>query len=54
MATDADIDPKTFRQALRDANLSWPEPDTGWRVTHDSPQYNDMKQVLLKLLAKQK
>lgn len=54
MATKVDIDPKVFRQALRDANLSWHEPDTEWTVPRDSPEYKDMEKVLHQLLDKRK
>lgn len=54
MATSADIDPKAFRNALRDAKLPWHKPNEDWTITRDSPQYKDMERVLYELLDKRK
>jgi hypothetical protein len=51
MASTVDIDPKVFRQALRDAKLPWHEPDTEWKVLRDSQEYKDMEGVLHQLLS---
>jgi hypothetical protein len=54
MATNAGIDPKTFREALRNAAFSWHELNEEWTVQRDSPQHKDMQQVLFQLLDKRK
>ena len=43
------IDPKRFRQALRDANLQWYRWGAPWTVVEGSDQHNDMLRVLVGL-----
>ena len=46
MARHAGIDPKKFRQALRDAELAWHKHGGRWKVFRDSPEHKDMLSVL--------
>ena len=48
MATDADIDPKAFRTALRAAKLPWHLHGARWIVTIGSAEHRDMQAVLAK------
>ncbi len=49
MARNAGIDPKKFRQALRDAELAWHKHGGRWKVFCDSPEHKDMLRVLNRL-----
>lgn len=46
LARSADVDPKRFRAALRQANLDWHSHNGKWEVLHDSAEYRDMIEVL--------
>lgn len=46
MAKKCGVDPKTFRAALRRANLSWHIPGHRWIVNVGSGEYWDMETVL--------
>ena len=46
MARDVGVDPKRFRRALRSAHLPWHEPDASWSVERESPEHEQMMQVL--------
>ncbi|HTX75750.1 MAG TPA: isoleucine--tRNA ligase [Terracidiphilus sp.] len=46
MAREANIDPKRFREALRDENLGWHDPFERWTVETTSQEYEDMRRVL--------
>jgi len=50
MAVAVGIDPKAFRQALRDANLTWHQEHDFWIVERGSPQHADMQKVLEAML----
>ena len=49
MARAYGVDLKQFRAALRRANLEWQSPNDRWEVLIDSPQHEDMRQVLVDL-----
>jgi hypothetical protein len=49
MADAAGVNPKTFRQALRAANLSWHSHFSRWEAEVDSPEHEDMRRVLATL-----
>lgn len=49
MARAAKIDPKTFRAALRRANLRWHRHDDPWEVVKGGPKHADMQAVLATL-----
>jgi hypothetical protein len=50
MAMEAKIDPKRFRQALRDERFRWHEHNDRWTVERESDKHKVMQQVLRKLL----
>jgi hypothetical protein len=52
MARAAGIDPKTFRQALRDENLPWHGHNDPWDVFVGSPKHKDMQRVLARLMGR--
>lgn len=49
MALSVDVDPKTFRRALRRAKLQWHVPNARWIVAVGSPEHGDMDRVLTDL-----
>lgn len=49
MAKKAEIDPKRFRQALRDQNFPWHQHNERWTVELGSNEHKAMQQVLNKL-----
>lgn len=49
MARAAGIDPKAFRQALRDEDLPWHDYRDPWIVFVGSPEHKDMQRVLARL-----
>jgi hypothetical protein len=49
MAKEADIDPKGFRQALRDERFHWHEHNDRWTVERGSEEHRAMQLVLRKL-----
>jgi hypothetical protein len=49
MARRAGVDPKAFRQALRDENLPWHRHNDSWTVFVGSPKHRDMQRVLARL-----
>ena len=50
MARSEGVDPKRFRQALRDENLPWHRRNQRWTVSRNSPEHHDMLRVLDRLL----
>lgn len=46
MATQAGINPKAFRQALRKADLSWYVRYGRWKAPRDSPKHAEMQRIL--------
>jgi len=46
MAKAKHVDPKTFRQALRDQNFPWHSHNEPWVVEKGSPEHKDMLRVL--------
>lgn len=46
MAKAAGVDAKTFRQALRDAKLSWHNHYDRWTVEVGSDKHADMERIL--------
>jgi hypothetical protein len=53
MAVAVGIDPKAFRQALREANFPWHREHDFWIVPLNSPQHEDMQAVLAMMLPAQ-
>jgi hypothetical protein len=49
MAKKAGVDPKTFRQALRDAKFPWHHHNDRWTVELGRERHAAMKKVLEKL-----
>jgi len=49
MAKEAGIDPKRFRQALRDEHFRWHQRNDRWTVELRSNEHKAMQQVLDKL-----
>jgi hypothetical protein len=49
IARRAGVDPKAFRQALRDENLPWHRHNDSWTVFVGSPKHRDMQRVLARL-----
>jgi len=49
MAKQAGIDPKKFRQALRDENFAWHEHNDRWTVGVGTAEHSAMERVLRKL-----
>ena len=49
MARGAGIDPKRFRQALRDEGLDWHAWNERWTVEEGSQEHRDMLRVLKRL-----
>ena len=50
MARAAGLDPKAFRQTLRDENLPWHTHNDPWIVSVGSPEHEDMQRVLARLV----
>ena len=50
MAHARNINPKTFRCALRAADFKWHSHNDRWEVSIGSPEYHDMQRVLLELV----
>jgi len=50
MARHAGIDPKAYRRALRSEGLRWHGHNDRWTVPQDSPEHDDMRRVLTKML----
>ena len=50
MAKQHGLDPKRFREALRDEGLSWHRPNEKWTVVYGSQEHEDMCRVLSRLL----
>ena len=46
MAKAIRVDPKTFRQALRDQHFPWHSDNEPWVVRNCSPEHEDMLRVL--------
>lgn len=46
MARDAGLNPKRFRQALRDAGLTWHVHNQYWTVRENTREHRDMLAVL--------
>tara|TARA_R110002110_G_scaffold285066_1_gene499391 strand:+ start:222 stop:413 length:192 start_codon:yes stop_codon:yes gene_type:complete len=51
MANATGIDPKKFRQALRQEQLPWHGHNDPWVVPIDSPKHRDMQRVMRKVIA---
>jgi hypothetical protein len=49
MADAVGVDPKTFRQALRDQHFSWHRHNERWEVEEGSAEHQDMRHVLATL-----
>jgi len=49
MAKEAGIDPKRFRQALRDERFSWHAHNERWIVKAGSDEHKAMQSVLHKI-----
>jgi hypothetical protein len=55
MARSVGVDPKAFRQALRDAQFPWQHQlNDDWNVELDSAEHSSMRTVLVTLLKKRK
>jgi hypothetical protein len=52
MAKAESVDPKAFRQALRDEGLPWHAWNERWEVVEGSKEHADMQRVMAKLTAK--
>ena len=50
MAKAAGIDPKRFRQALRDEEFDWHVHGASWTVNRHGPEHLDMERVLRRLV----
>lgn len=50
MARAVGVDPKAFRQALRNANFPWHKHNDDWIVELDSAEHSSMRTVLVTLL----
>ena len=50
MAKAAGIDPKRFRQALRDEEFDWHIHGASWTVNRSGPEHLDMERVLRRLV----
>lgn len=51
MAKEARIDPKKFRQALRDEGFRWHGHNDRWTVEQGSDEHKAMQKVLHRLLS---
>jgi hypothetical protein len=54
MARTVGIDPKAFRQALRDAKLPWHQHDEDWTAEPKSAEHLAMRTVLVSLLKRKR
>ncbi|MER9507873.1 hypothetical protein [Mesorhizobium sp. M0579] len=54
MARAVGVDPKAFRQALRNANFPWHKRNDDWVVDLDSAEHSAMRTVLVTLLRRKK
>lgn len=54
MARSVGVDPKAFRQALRDAKFPWHKHNDDWVVELDSSEHSSMRTVLVTLLKRKK
>jgi hypothetical protein len=54
MARAVGVDPKAFRQALRDAELPSHDRNDDWEVELDSAEHSAMRTVLVTLLKRKK
>ena len=52
MAKAAGIDPKRFRQALRDEEFDWHIHGANWTVNRGGPDHLDMERVLRRLVSR--
>jgi hypothetical protein len=50
MAKASGVDPKAFRAALRACGFRWHIRNAPWTVHKDSPEYDDMRQVLVTII----
>ncbi|KSB88421.1 hypothetical protein AS593_05155 [Caulobacter vibrioides] len=50
MARAAGVDPKRFRQKLREARLAWHAHNAPWRVVEHGPRHEQMVAVLTRML----
>ena len=50
MAMAASIDPKRFRQALRDEEFDWHVHEASWTVNRHGPEHLGMERVLRRLV----
>jgi hypothetical protein len=50
MAKEAGMDPKKFRQALRNESFPWHQHNDRWTVEQASDEHKAMQKVLRKLL----
>jgi hypothetical protein len=50
IAKEVEIDPKRFRQALRDERFHWHMHNDRWTAERGSDEHKAMQQVLRKLL----
>ncbi|RWD33481.1 hypothetical protein [Mesorhizobium sp.] len=46
MARSVGVDPKAYRQALREADFPWHHQNERWTVEIDSPEHEAMRTVL--------
>jgi hypothetical protein len=53
MAKEAGVDPKLFRAELREAGFSWHQHNDRWEVVHGSPEHDEMKAVLDRIVKRQ-
>ncbi len=49
MAKRAEVDPKTFRHALRKEKFPWHSHSDRWKVENGSERHADMERVLRRL-----
>ena len=54
MARAVGVDPKAFRQELRNANFPWHNLNDDWIVDLDSAEHSAMRTVLVTLLKRKK
>jgi hypothetical protein len=54
MARAVGVDPKAFRQALRNAKFPWHKRNEDWIVAIDSAEHSSMRTVLVTLLKRKK
>lgn len=50
MARAAGVDPKRFRQRLREARLAWHAHNAPWRVVEHSDRHEQMQAVLARMV----